>query len=702
MDRVFLDRLQGLVEANLSDERFGVEEVARELGMSRASIHRKLKQLTGKSLGQTIREIRLERAMELLRQNAGTASEIAYRTGFGSPAYFNHCFHNHFGYPPGDVRKHAAQEQQSHAPAEAPTDRQPGYRQRYFLPAVLLPVVLLTLGYALYATLIRPPESGKTKGAEPVRSIAVLPFINDSPDPDNQQLCNGIVEAISDKLQSISALQVKSRISSARYRNQDRDAVQIGRELGAAWLLEGSVRKAGDQMRIAVQLTDVRTGDLLWSEIYESRYTEAIFDFQTEVAEKVAASIWLETAPLEWKSRKKDRDAFIRSYDQSDQGWEEIHDYQTSGDIAYLRNAEIIFSRLIEQDPESHQGYIGMSFIHGHRKNWVEYLQACEKAIELTPSWDAGYGMRGTYYRKTCQPDKALADYYKVIRNNPTNPYAFMNLSRVYFLWKMDIRAGAHYAEYPLKHAVDPLLYVNFGEIWSSIGELPRAKEYFKMALDTRVGCQAIHEYAFTLYANGLFDECTALLDSICLAMPCPAMCHLERFQNAFYSRDWDLATAEYGLWAADSASFAAEVRNQADAAYACILHHRGRHDEAAEITAQLIAIHKNGVGGDEGNPLFQLARLHAMAGNKNTAIQYLRDYEKLTRAFSHYEFIKIDPLLDNIRNEPEFQRIVQRADAERAALVAQIRKLEEEGVLERSHASVMSRRVRFRLNDRM
>jgi TolB-like protein/AraC-like DNA-binding protein len=686
MDRVFLDRLQGLVEANLSDERFGVEEVARELGMSRASIHRKLKQLTGKSLGQTIREIRLERAMEFLRQNAGTASEIAYRTGFGSPAYFNHCFHNHFGFPPGDVRKHAAQEQQSPAPAEAPTDRQPGYRQRYFLPAVLLPVVLLTLGYALYAFLIRPPEPGNAKGAEPVRSIAVLPFINDSPDPDNQQLCNGIVEEISDKLQSISALQVKSRISSARYRNPDRNAVQIGRELGVAWLLEGSVRKAGDEVRIAVRLTDAKTGDLLWSDIYESRHTEATFDFQTGVAEKVAASIWLETAPREWKLRKKDNDAFIRSYHQSDQGWEEIHDYQTSGDIAYLRNAEIIFSRLIEQDPESHQGYIGMSFIHGHRKNWVEYLQACEKAIELAPYWDAGYGMRGSYFRTTCQPDKAIADYIRVIGNNPTNPYAFMNLSRVYFLWKMDIRSGVYYAGYPRRYAaMDPFLNLHLGEIWSSIGDLPRAKEYLIMALDKRVGCQAIYEYAFTLNANGLFDECAAFLDSICLVMPCPAMCHLQQFHNAFYSRDWEGATAEYGLWVPDSASFAAEVRNQADAEYACILQHQGRHEAAAEITAQLIETCKNSVGGDQGNPLFQLARLHAMAGNKNTAIQYLRDYEKLTRAFSHYEFIKIDPLLDNIRNEPEFQRIVQRADAERAALVAQIRKLEEEGVLERS-----------------
>jgi TolB-like protein/AraC-like DNA-binding protein len=686
MDRVFLDRLQGLVEANLSDERFGVEEIARELGMSRASIHRKLKQLTGKSLGQTIREIRLKQAMEFLRQNAGTASEIAYRTGFGSPAYFNHCFHNHFGYPPGDVRKHAAHEQQSPALAEALPNRQTANRRRYLLPAVLLMAVLLTLGYVLHDFLIRPPEAGKVKGAVPVRNIAVLPFVNDSPDQDNQHICNGVAEEISDRLHSISALQVKSRISSERYRDPDRDAVQIGRELGVAWLLEGSVRRAGDEVRITVQLTDAKTGDLLWSELYDGKYSEGIFNLQTEVAEKVAASFWLETAPLGWKLRKKDNDAYIRSYGQSDQGWEEIHHYQTSGDIAYLRNAEIIFSRLIEQDPESQQGYIGMSFIHGHRKNWVEYLQTCEKAIELAPYWDAGYGMRGSYFRTTCQPDKAIADYIRVIRKNPTNPYAFMNLSRVYFLWKMDIRAGVYYADYPRRYAAtDPLLNVNLGQIWSSIGDLPRAKEYFNMALDTRVGCQVIHEYAFTLYENGLFDECAAFLDSICLVMPCPAMCHLQRFHNEFYSRHWEGATAEYGLWAPDSASFAAEVRNQADAEYACILYHEGSHDAAAEITARLIATCKNSVGGDQGNPLFQLARLHAMADNKNTAIQYLRDYEKLPRAFSHYEFIKIDPLFDNIRNEPEFQRIVQRADAQRAALAAQVRKLEEEGVLQRS-----------------
>jgi AraC-like DNA-binding protein len=105
MDEVFLNKVKAVVEKHLSDEDFDVAIFSREAGMSHAQIHRKLKALTNQSASQFIRSLRLQRAVELLKQNAGTVAEIAYQVGFGSQAYFTKCFHQQFGCSPKEYVK---------------------------------------------------------------------------------------------------------------------------------------------------------------------------------------------------------------------------------------------------------------------------------------------------------------------------------------------------------------------------------------------------------------------------------------------------------------------------------------------------------------------------------------------------------------------------------------------------------------------
>ena len=99
----FLSRLTEVIEENLTDEQFGVTELAQELGMSRSNLLRKVKKLSGLSVSQFIRQLRLERAMELLKEKSLTVSEISYQVGFGSSSYFIKCFREHYGYPPGEA-----------------------------------------------------------------------------------------------------------------------------------------------------------------------------------------------------------------------------------------------------------------------------------------------------------------------------------------------------------------------------------------------------------------------------------------------------------------------------------------------------------------------------------------------------------------------------------------------------------------------
>jgi AraC-like DNA-binding protein len=104
-DSQFMQRLLDTVEKHISDEKFSVEELGHEFGMSSSQINRKLKAIINQSAGTFIRTIRMERAMELLKNDQATIAEIAYETGFTEPAYFSRVFKNHFGISPSEVKK---------------------------------------------------------------------------------------------------------------------------------------------------------------------------------------------------------------------------------------------------------------------------------------------------------------------------------------------------------------------------------------------------------------------------------------------------------------------------------------------------------------------------------------------------------------------------------------------------------------------
>ncbi len=104
MDNALLKKLREVVERNLKNEQFSVEDLAEEVAYSRSQLHRKLHHLTGQSCSQFIRAIRLEHSLDYLRKDVGTVSEIGYRVGFQSSSYFIKCFHQHYGFPPGEVK----------------------------------------------------------------------------------------------------------------------------------------------------------------------------------------------------------------------------------------------------------------------------------------------------------------------------------------------------------------------------------------------------------------------------------------------------------------------------------------------------------------------------------------------------------------------------------------------------------------------
>ncbi len=144
--------------------------------------------------------------------------------------------------------------------------------------------------------------AGLTKEAEgqdrEAKSIAVLPFTNLSADPENEYFSDGITEDIIAQLSRIGELKVISRTSVMRYKKTDKSTREIGAELGAASVLEGSVRRAGDRVRVVAQLNDAATDQHLWAETYDRELTD-IFAIQSELALRIAAALETELSPDE-------------------------------------------------------------------------------------------------------------------------------------------------------------------------------------------------------------------------------------------------------------------------------------------------------------------------------------------------------------------------------------------------------------------
>lgn len=370
MDENFIGKLNDILSANLENEQFGVRELANMAGLSRSQLHRKLKVLQGKSTSQFIREYRLQKALELLQNNGTTVAEIGYQVGFGSPTYFNTCFHDHYGYPPGEakIRNDKPGEREN---KEILNDNHPGFtnwwrnnRQKTltglrFVSIVLVGVALLSASFLFYSQSIRGEKIWGSTRNGPDKSIAILPFKNLSEDIGNQYLADGIMASIQARLNKLSGVKVISRTSMEQYRGTLKTAPEIAKELKVTYLLEASVQQNEEKIRIIAKLIEAKKDHQLWSATYD-RDLKEIFEMQSEIANNIAkalnASITLTT--VENKDKMSAEELEIYSlylkgmYFKNHGGWENLNK-----SIKY-------FEQVIEADPEYALAYSGLADIY--------------------------------------------------------------------------------------------------------------------------------------------------------------------------------------------------------------------------------------------------------------------------------------------------------------------------------------------------
>ncbi len=204
------------------------------------------------------------------------------------------------------------------------------------------------------AALLRPDAPGAR-----APSVAVLPFLNLSTDPENEFFADGITEDVIAHLSKIRALKVISRTSVMPFKKREQSLKQISATLGVATIVEGSVRRAGDRVRIVAQLIDAESDEHLWVETYDRRLTD-IFEIQTDVALQIAASLQAELSSAERSRIRQEPTSNVQAYQLYLQGRHWRNQYTDEG----MRRAIGYFEQAIAVDPGFALAHTGVALVH--------------------------------------------------------------------------------------------------------------------------------------------------------------------------------------------------------------------------------------------------------------------------------------------------------------------------------------------------
>jgi adenylate cyclase len=277
------------------------------------------------------------------------------------------------------------------------------------------------------------------------KKLAVLPFHNISSDNDSNYFSDGLTEEIIVRLSRIKELEIASRSTSMRYRDSKLDIGSLGRELKARYLLQGTVRKHKDDLRISTGLIDVEKDLELWAEIYRGKIAD-VFSIQEKVSKKIVKSLQLRLSPKEKVALSKRATMNSDAYDANLRAREFLFRYTKS----YLLLAIDLFQNAIDLDPKYAAAYAGMAeacalLYETHDKN-LKWLKKAEesslKALIYDPTSSEAYSALGLVYYNKNLPKEALIATEKAISFDPDNFFAYWVRGRLYRVMDRDSEAA--------------------------------------------------------------------------------------------------------------------------------------------------------------------------------------------------------------------------------------------------------------------
>jgi TolB-like protein/AraC-like DNA-binding protein/Tfp pilus assembly protein PilF len=710
-DQIFISKLTEIILANLEDENFGAKELSRETALSQRNINRKLKSISGKTLSQFIRETRLHKALEILQNGNFTASEVAYKVGFGSPTYFNTCFHEYFGYSPGTVKKADFETTGELNPAlPFKEEVKKGNADRiviYFFALLLTSIVIVFLGYSFFFKTSKDNLGIPVAGRE--KSIAVLPFKNMSDSANNKYFIDGLMEEILTDLSRINDLKVISRSSVEQFRESKIPTSEIAKKLHVEYVVEGSGQKYGNRFRLRIQLIETSTDRHIWAKSYEQEIGETrdIFNIQSEVAQSAASELKARITPEEKRLIEKIPTTNLTAYDFYQRGNEEFAKYPFPYfNKESLKKAEILYLNALRCDSNFTQAYVGLAYVlwkrwdqdnsrlrNGNINYYLDsMLVLANKALALDDQIADAYHVRGEYYCVKGSTEQAMDEWSKAIRYNPNDGAvysliggmyeeldmvkSFENLQKAALLFKgsaltqtlASLGYDYYKAGFPEKGNYFFLEALNLDEdsvkysddiinsTARTMGDYKKAVDHFKR----RYLADSTNEEILLRsgYYNSLIGHDKESLKYY------KKYLSVINGTNEYNSRLTRYARLGY-------AYFKCGFRKEADYYF---------NIQIETCKVRLLSVRP----GEKIYWLYPLAGIYACMGDKAKAYENLKTFNH-AKSFTleWVTLLKTDPIFSSIRSEPEFQRIVRDVESKYRAEHERVRKwLEEQKML--------------------
>jgi adenylate cyclase len=482
--------------------------------------------------------------------------------------------------------------------------------KKTMIAALLLILVIASI--FLYSKYFREPNRNIEK------SIAIIPFRNMSNDSQQEYFAEGMMDEILNHLYKVGGLNVISRTSSMAYNDSKKTSKEIANELGVGNLLEGSVQKEGDHIRIIVQLINGKTDQHLWAETYDREFKD-IFSIQSDIAQQIAAALKVKIDP-DTKSRI-----------------EHTPTENTSAYNLYLLSKE--------------------KFSNNDGKSWKELL---EKVIRLDSSFAPAYADLAFYWlgadvnaKQVLDSALPLLKKAMYLDTNLSSVHAYMAYAYYWYQW--DFKSAE--SEWKKFFQLNPsgfwwVDYVDFLIADSRSSEaLDFALKEFNRNKRDVINWTSL---AFSYYYTGQPDKALAILDSASLIFKDPnvfnmkarVFIHLGKYQQVI-----DNLNKEFAMEPNDREA----TRMQAWLAISYF--HTGRLDESRKIVDSLQFLSKKSPAGS--SPAFHVAMIYTMTGRTEIAFQWLE------KAFINHEvemhWLKADRLFATLHNDPKFRELLNK-----------------------------------------
>ncbi len=434
-------------------------------------------------------------------------------------------------------------------------------------------------------------EFEKSSTTAKKKAIAVLPFDNISSDKENEYFGDGLTEELIANLSRLKEMRVISRTTTMQYKETKKDIRTIGNELGARYIMEGSVRKFHDDLRITAQLIDVESDEQLWAETYKGKLAD-IFDIQEKVAKQIVDALMVKLTPTEKVELTKRPTLNAEAYDFNLRARNYLY-RQTKNNIQF---AIQFFEKAIVLDSRYAEAYAGLAetyaikYAYFDRKDeWLEKaLELSLKAIMYDSTLSEAYAALALAYFYKSSIDEALTAVNKSLELDPNNFFGYWILGRIYFTTDQDKDAVE-----PFKKVLElnPEFYTAYSDLrmtYERLNEKQKHDEIIQKALEF-----------FPKYLNKIPEDSRA---------------------HIFYSQQLLL---------------------------------NGNSEKAKEEIKIALDLSP-----DDNVMQYNAVCMYSRMNEKKHAIDTL--IKIIEAGFANFEWIKRDPDLNNIRNEPEYAELMR------------------------------------------